>query len=169
MSDLNYRYPFNINPQYRSQNPSNVGGCLRCPPDQSIQAIIFDCNSLNLIKGWQSKSIVGLDEFFVLCDNYLEYEISVKKSVDDDYFTLNYGNIGDVDGNVPFVFLMPLYHLTTLENDECFLNYRFKGDTEWSHLGKIFILDSTKDKPIKPIEIQNKTGEDILCRVLISN
>lgn len=164
----NPRYPYNINPQYKDFNPGGPSPCLSCPPDESLQAIVFDCNKLSVVKGWETKTTTSLEEFFVPCTNYLEYELTIKPSTENSSITLHYGNIADESGGVQFLMILPLYYQNSFEPDQCKINYKYTTDSSWTEFGKIMMLSGTKNKSIRPIELQNISDENIVCRILIA-
>ena len=176
-------YPYNVIPQSRSPEPEGSYPDLKCPPDDSLQSIIFDGPNLVVIKGYQWKSKFELKDFFVPCNGFFEMEILIPYLKDDvyhyheayhgsedEYITLNYGLLQDNLGNVPFVALFPQYHnLTENDQDLWKLNFRFQGETEWRQLGRIFMWSATKSSGVPPIEMQNNIAEDVYLKILIAN
>jgi len=184
-------YPENIIPQVRSPRPSSPLPNLKCPPDDSQQFILLDIHNLAVIRGWEWKSNIELKDFFVPISDYLLYEFNLKFDSDyTKYVTLNYGNMGDPIEGVLFVCIFPLYHTTELNNQSDWkIHWRYLDDPDWTEtgiygdgyntpnspededtwrqLGKLMILNGTKEKPVKPIHLQNRTGKDIPIKILI--
>ena len=106
------QYPENVVPMVRSPKPSEPLPCLTCPPNDELQAIVFDGTNLAVIRGWEWRSNIDLKEFFQPCDNYAEYQIMLPYG---DTMTLNYGPISGPTGCVDFLMMYPLYHQTNLE------------------------------------------------------
>jgi len=170
MSDYSKIYPYNVIPQYRTAQPSSPAPCLKCPPDESLQSIIFDCGTLSVIKGFQWKSNIELKDIFVPCEQYLEYEFIIKTNDPASFITLNYGNLSNPlkNNGTEFVAIIPVYHTTALETQDLWwLNFRFVGETTWRKLGRFFMWSATIDTPVPPIELQNISGEDITLKILI--
>ena len=192
MSDQSV-YPYNVVPQVHSPKPSGPLPNLKCPPDDEQQFIILDQHNLAVIRGWEWKSSMELKEFFVPVDNYQLYEFTLKFDSDyTKYITLNYGNMGDPIDGVLFVCLYPMYNKTDLDDQNDWkIHWRFLDDPDWTatgayndgydtvgssedestwrQLGRILMLSGTADKPIKPIHLQNRTGEDVGIKLLIGN
>lgn len=180
---MSIQYPDNIVPQYRSPQPVGEYDIdLKCKPDNSLQSLIIQDSNLVVIKGWDTKATFELESFFMPCNGFSEIEILLPNlnddttqyheayHGDDDFITLNYGLLQNIEGKVPFVAIFPLYHHTK-ENDQTQwkINMRFQGETEWKELGRLFIWSSTKDNGILPIELQNNMSKDVYLKVLIAN
>lgn len=172
MADYSRIFPYNVIPQYRSPESPSPGPCLKCPPDENLQSIIFDGSNLSVIKGFQWKSNIELKDIFIPVEQYLEYELILKSESNSDFITLNYGNLSNPlkNNGVEFVAIIPLYHLTDLETQNLWwLNFRFQGENFWKKLGRFFMWSATTEIPILPIELQNISGEDITLKILISS
>lgn len=180
----NKQYPDNIVPQYRSPQPVGEFNLdLKCRPDSSLQSLIIQNSNLVVIKGWNTKAVFELNSFFVPCNNFSELEILLPNVTDlnstyneayhntgEDFITLEYGLLQNIEGKISFVAIFPMYHQLK-ENDQLKwkINMRFQGETEWRDLGRLFIWSSTKENGIPPIEIKNEMLEDVYLNVLIAN
>jgi len=166
MSTLTAQFPDNVIPQYRSSQPTGPSPCLQCPPDDSLEAVLFDKTSLAVIRGFEWKAFVDLKDFFQPCDNFASYEIMIPK---DDTVTLNYGPAADSDGNVLFLMVFPQYQKTSV-SDQTMWNMTWKnvGATADNGLGRLLILNGTADLPIGPIEIQNLVSDTLEVKILIA-
>ncbi len=57
MADYSNVYPYSVVPQYRELEIGQPSvSCLKCTPDDSLQAILFDKDMLAVIKGYEWKS-----------------------------------------------------------------------------------------------------------------
>jgi len=153
--------------------------------------IVINDSKLKIIEAWEEKSETELNKFFIPIDKYLEYEFTLKTNIDDvsQYTILNYGNIGDDIEGVRFVMIYPLYHKTEIKDQNLWnLQYRYSDDPTWENtgyagyypdnspgdintwrtLGRILMIDSSIDKPIKPIYLQNRLESDVILRILIA-
>lgn len=173
-SDIFQEYPYNVQPQFRSPKPSSPLPCLKCPPDNSLQAIQFSCNTIAVMRGSESKSIIDLKEFFVPNIQYSEYEYLLEVSTpvspgsdEYNYKTLSYGLVGDADGAVTFLLIYPQYIWTELDQKDWKINYRYEGVDDWTELDRILLLSHTANTPIPPIELQNRTSSPIILKILI--
>ena len=189
-------YPYSVVPQARSPHVSTPSGCITCPPDVSIQTILFDQTSLAVIKGWETKSTTDLREFFQPIEGYLEYQFTLKQMTSDEHVTINYGMFADE--GITFLMVLPLWHLSNVDFSDIKLNWRYKGYLvyeddnsdgfpdalvqdpygtgvenqaiyhQWDELGRILMLSGTTTKPIRPIELQNLSGDDVILKILIA-
>ena len=182
MSDYSQIYPYNVTPQYKEDEVGTPTTCLRCPADDSLQAILFLKDSLSIIKGSLLKSSISIKDVFVPAKEYLEYEFvlevnsatipasSDSSEIPETYITLNYGNLINPQDGVDFVAIIPSYGSTDLENQTLWhINLRFYGETTWRKLGRMFIWSATPDNPVPVIELQNLSSEEIPIRILIAN
>lgn len=190
-------YPYNVTPQQRSPHPTQPTPCLRCPPDDAIQAIMFDNTTLAVIKGWETKSTTDLREFFHPIESYLEYQVTLKPMTSNEAVTLSYGMLADpVTGDVPFLAILPMWQYANCTPDKAYINWRFKGyailrdanengipdelepyglidnsyttlEHIWDELGRIMIISAGAVKGVRPIELQNLTGQDVMLKILI--
>lgn len=156
---------------------------IKCPPDPSLQAIVFGDANLQVIKGYETKSKIELNEFFVPCHSYNELEVLIPNLTDSyqyegelyhqadlDYVTLDYGLFKNQEGAISFIMLFPMYHLTTLDDQSKWvLKFRFQGETEWRDLGRIFMWSATYENGVLPLEIKNLTGVDIYTKIIFAN
>lgn len=161
------QYPDNIVPQIRSQKPSEPLPCLTCPPDNSLQAIIIDNKNLVVIKGWEWRSNISLNDFFQPIDNYAEYQIILPAG---ETTTLTYNPIANASGNVNFVMLFPQYHTTNIElQSDWKMKWRTSGSSaDYNPLGRILMLSGTSDIGVQPIEIVNTAPADVEIKILIA-
>ena len=191
-------YPYNVVPQVRSPRPSGKLPKFKCPPDNSQEFILIDNKNLSVVQGWETKTSLDLKDFFIPIESYQQYEFTLKTTSDFTKYTiLNYGNIGDILDGTPFVMILPMYHVTELDDQNKWsLLYRFVDDPEWPNpgyslphdsysgyqtgysaadpyvwrvLGRIFMVHAHPDFPIRPIYLQNRTGVDIPVKIMIAN
>ena len=166
-TDFTLPYPDNVVPQPMEQIHSLPFPCLTCPPDHQLQAIMFNCSELSVVRGWDTKTSIQLKEFFQPVDSFAEYELALPQS---EITTISYGPISGSTANVLFVAIFPEYHHTTLQDQTQWkLEWRFQGSTAFQGLGRILMLSGTDDNLIAPIEIQNLTSSDIPIKLLIGN
>ena len=165
-------YPGNVTPQFQSSYNSKKKACLSCPPDLSVQAVVFEDTELVIMKGWERKTNVDLREFFSLVDNFLEYQITLKPMDDDKWIKLDYGMIGGDDKTITFLSLLPLWNYTNIDPKYYRLNWRFidelNTENSYNSLSKILILNAPELNQIKEIELQNPTTSDITIKILIA-
>lgn len=174
-------YPYNIIPQFRSPAPSGTISTLECPEDFSKQFIIIDANNLVVVKGWDWKAKFDISQFFIPNELYQVLEFDLKYDSDyKKYTTINYPT---PDNTIEFICIFPMYieSMSLDDQNDWKLNWKFsddptfidpimaEDDNNWNKLGRIFMLSTTKDKPLKPIQLQNRTGEDIKIKILIGN
>lgn len=166
MSEYTKSYPDRIMPQVRSPQPSEPMHCLTCPPNTELQAVIFNDTNLSVIKGWEWRSNIDLNDFFQPCENYAEYQLMIPALGTK---TLSYGPIALTTGGVNFLMIFPQYHQTNIEiQSDWKMRWRFVGDTTWNGLGRILMLSGTEDYEIRPIEIENTAPADVELKILIT-
>lgn len=173
------QYPYTIIPQFRNPAPPGTQVVLKCPPDYSLQSIILDGANLAVVRGYEWKSKFELGEFYTLCDSYMETELIVPNLLDQNVYDYEMAHIDGEDfvrvsfpmmKNIKFVCIFPLYHnLNEVAQPDWHLNWRYTGESEWRHLGKIFMMDATLEKPIPEIQLQNLMGEDIYVKIMVAN
>lgn len=163
-------YPSNVVPQFQSSNSAKKKTCLTCPPDMSVQAIIFEGTELVIMKGWERKSNIDLREFFSPLDNFLEYQVTLKPMDDDKWTKISYGMIGGDDNTITFLAILPLWNYTTIDPIYYRLNWRFvnQNTNEYNSLSKLLILNAPESNQIQEIELQNPTASDITIKILIA-
>ena len=166
MAGSSSEYPYNVIPQYRSpeQNTGPVP-CLKCPPDNSIKAILLDCTKVSVVKGANTESSLDLKEWFVPITNYNEFEYVIPASTAS--ISLDYGMTA-VDGKVKFILIYPQYLLTELEQINWNIQWKFTGESEFRTLGRILVLNGTDTDRIDPITLGNPQGENIPLRILLA-
>lgn len=176
-------YPFNTIPQPRTPAPSGSLPILKCPADTSLQAIIINNSDLMVVKGWQGKSKLELNDLFIPVNSFFETEVLLPQLGDstdynwemyhgyeDEFVTIDYGMLKDQEGKVKFICIYPLY-INTTEDDQLKwkLKMRFQGETEWRSLGRIFMYSTGSDDGILPIELQNNMGVDVYLKIMVAN
>ena len=177
-------FPSHISPKLRIANPSD--DCIptiQCPPDPSRQFIILNDSEFQVIKGYETKSVLDMSDFFVPCNSYQQIEILIPDLSDNysyegeiyhdselEYSTIDYGFMKNQSGRVSFIAIFPMYHQTEIDDQNLWiLKFRFQGEEDWRDLGRCFIWSSTSDNGILPIEIKNTMGIEIFCKILIVN
>lgn len=179
-------YPYNVVPQVKRPAPSEQLPNLACPPDYSRQFIVIDDNKLSVIQGYNSKAFFDLKDFFISIENnYQLYEFKLKFDGDFTKFvTLNYNNIGENE-KIKFILIFPQYQYTEIEDQNLwYIHYKFLDEIEiintdnidefpqnelmWKHLGRILMIDSSKERMLSPIYLQNRLGDDIILKILIA-
>lgn len=170
MSTYVKNYPDNISPQFRKSGPAATAmPCLSCPPNEEMQAIIFDGTQLVIVQGWQWKSNIDMKEFFQPVSTYAEYEITIDQNATK---IISYGPLGDINGAVNYICIFPQYHKTSIDSQtEWKMKWRYQGesDSAWKGLGRILMLSGTEDFKILPVEIFNSAPDTVELKILIGS
>lgn len=162
-------YPYNVKPQYRAPDVEGKYPQLSNPPDYSSQAIIFKNNELVIVKGWDEKGTIKLNNLFVPINNFLQMELLVKPSNEmelTDYQTLDFSLLSS-ENKVNFICLIPSYeNQENLDQTYWKIMYKFNNEDNWNKLGRILML-SHFDNTIEPLKLKNITEEDLYIKILL--
>lgn len=169
MADQFYQeqYPYNTKPTYRIDG-AHIKPGLKNLPDSSKQFIIFDRDNLVVIKGWEWKSRIELNNFFVPVENFQESEILLKsfQELQNEFITVNFNNLSFDDNKASFLCIIPNYlDLDDQEQKNWKLSYKINDEAEWKTMSRILML-STGDNLIEKIDLKNEMGESVLIKLL---
>lgn len=166
MSNTSSEFPYNVIPQYKSPAPPpNQVPCLKCPPDNSVRAIIMECSKVSVIKGLTNEADINLKEWFVPIENYLEFEYTIPANTSS--VALDYGMAG-ISGKVKFLMIYPNYLTTSLEQSNWFIRWQFVGENSFRSLGRILILNGATNDLVAPINLSNPQTVDVPLKVLLA-